>query len=137
MHVGDTTEEDFLKCLRPTYLGDFNLKGRDLRLKGQNRIGNLVVENRNYCEFEDWLNVGLFVFVTSGGPMQQDMTHFLARLVCLSFGARPPFVGHSQEPAVARYGKRSDWINMFLPVLLPPAPTEFSSFSRLNCLLNR
>ncbi|CAM9432633.1 unnamed protein product [Ectocarpus sp. 12 AP-2014] len=49
-------EEDFLKCLRPTYLGDFNLKGRDLRLKGQNRIGNLVVENRNYCEFEDWLN---------------------------------------------------------------------------------
>ncbi|CAN0570225.1 unnamed protein product [Ectocarpus sp. 12 AP-2014] len=49
-------EEDFLKCLRPTYLGDFDLKGRDLRLKGQNRIGNLVVENRNYCEFEDWLN---------------------------------------------------------------------------------
>lgn len=51
------TEEDFLKCLRPTYVGDFSLKGRDLRLKGQNRIGNLIVENRNYCEFEDWLNV--------------------------------------------------------------------------------
>lgn len=50
-----------MKCLRPTYLGDFNLKGRDLRLKGQNRIGNLVVENRNYCEFEDWLNVSLFL----------------------------------------------------------------------------
>ncbi|CAN0094478.1 unnamed protein product, partial [Hapterophycus canaliculatus] len=49
-------EEDFLKCLRPTYVGDFSLKGRDLRLKGQNRIGNLIVENRNYCEFEDWLN---------------------------------------------------------------------------------
>lgn len=46
-----------MKCLRPTYLGDFALKGRDLRLKGQNRIGNLIVENRNYCEFEDWLNV--------------------------------------------------------------------------------
>lgn len=52
-----TPEEDFLKCLRPTYLGEFGLKGRDLRLKGQNRIGNLIVENRNYCEFEDWLNV--------------------------------------------------------------------------------
>ena len=50
-------EEDFLKCLRPTYVGDFGLKGRELRLKGQNRIGNLIVENRNYCEFEDWLNV--------------------------------------------------------------------------------
>lgn len=51
------TEEDFIKCLRPTYIGDFSLKGRELRLKGQNRIGNLVVENQNYCEFEDWLNV--------------------------------------------------------------------------------
>lgn len=38
-------------------MGDFALKGRELRLKGQNRIGNLIVENRNYCEFEDWLNV--------------------------------------------------------------------------------
>eukprot|EP00904_Undaria_pinnatifida_P001344 jgi/Undpi1/1120/HiC_scaffold_10.g04582.m1 len=49
-------EEDFLKCLQPTYLGDFALSGKDLRLKGQNRIGNLIVENKNYCEFEDWLN---------------------------------------------------------------------------------
>ena len=55
------TEEDFVKCLRPTYVGDFRLKGRDLRLKGQNRIGNLIVENRNYCEFEDWLNVSSVV----------------------------------------------------------------------------
>ncbi|CAM9993420.1 unnamed protein product [Ascophyllum nodosum] len=48
-------EEDLLKCLHPTYVGDFSLKGKDLRLKGQNRIGNLIVENRSYCEFEDWL----------------------------------------------------------------------------------
>lgn len=46
-----------MKCLAPTYVGDFALKGRELRLKGQNRIGNLIVENRNYCAFEDWLNV--------------------------------------------------------------------------------
>jgi len=52
-----------LKCLRPTYVGDFGLKGRELRLKGQNRIGNLIVENRNYCEFEDWLNVSQFLLV--------------------------------------------------------------------------
>lgn len=54
------TEEDFLKCLGPTYLGDFALKGKELRLKGQNRIGNLIVENQNYCEFEDWLKVSLW-----------------------------------------------------------------------------
>lgn len=50
-------EEDFVKCLRPTYVGDFGLKGKELRLKGQNRIGNLIVENQNYCDFEDWIQV--------------------------------------------------------------------------------
>lgn len=48
-------EEDFIKCLAPTYLGDFALKGAELRSKGINRIGNLLVPNDNYCKFEDWL----------------------------------------------------------------------------------
>lgn len=48
-------EEDLIKCFRPTYMGDFKLNGRDLRLKGINRIGNLLVPNTNYCEFEDWV----------------------------------------------------------------------------------
>ncbi|KAL0271728.1 UNVERIFIED_CONTAM: hypothetical protein PYX00_008723 [Menopon gallinae] len=48
-------EEDFIKCLAPTYLGDFGLDGRSLRQNGLNRIGNLLVPNKNYCLFEDWL----------------------------------------------------------------------------------
>ena len=48
-------EEDFVKCLGKTYLADFNLDGADLRRRGMNRIGNLVVPNDNYCKFEDWL----------------------------------------------------------------------------------
>ncbi|KAG8848098.1 Deoxyhypusine synthase [Tulasnella sp. 330] len=48
-------EEDFIKCLKPTYLGAFDLDGADLRKKGMNRIGNLVVPNDNYCSFEDWV----------------------------------------------------------------------------------
>ena len=48
-------EEDFIKCLAPTYLGDFKLKGRDLRIDGVNRLGNLLIPNKNYCLFEDWL----------------------------------------------------------------------------------
>lgn len=48
-------EEDFIKCLGKTYLADWNLDGADLRQKGMNRIGNLVVPNDNYCKFEDWL----------------------------------------------------------------------------------
>ncbi|GAO46420.1 hypothetical protein G7K_0651-t1 [Saitoella complicata NRRL Y-17804] len=48
-------EEDFIKCLGPTYAGDFNLPGKELRSKGLNRIGNLLVPNDNYCKFEDWV----------------------------------------------------------------------------------
>ncbi|KAI7819112.1 DHS-like NAD/FAD-binding domain-containing protein [Kickxella alabastrina] len=46
-------EEDFIKCLAPTYLGDFDLKGRDLRSKGLNRtdwvmpiLDQMLVEQR-------------------------------------------------------------------------------------------
>ncbi|XP_042462112.1 deoxyhypusine synthase-like isoform X2 [Zingiber officinale] len=48
-------EEDLIKCLAPTYRGDFSLPGASLRSKGLNRIGNLLVPNDNYCKFEDWI----------------------------------------------------------------------------------
>lgn len=48
-------EEDLIKCLGPTYLGDFALDGATLRKQGLNRIGNLLVPNDNYCKFEDWV----------------------------------------------------------------------------------
>ncbi|XP_055373296.1 probable deoxyhypusine synthase [Condylostylus longicornis] len=48
-------EEDLIKCLAPTYLGSFELKGKELREKGINRIGNLLVPNDNYCKFENWI----------------------------------------------------------------------------------
>ena len=48
-------EEDIIKCLGPTYVADFNLKGSQLREEGINRIGNLLVPNDNYCKFESWV----------------------------------------------------------------------------------
>lgn len=48
-------EEDLVKCLAPTYRGEFSLPGAVLRSKGLNRIGNLLVPNDNYCKFEDWI----------------------------------------------------------------------------------
>jgi deoxyhypusine synthase len=48
-------EEDFIKCMAPTYLGDFSLDGVNLRTNGINRIGNLLVPNDNYCHFENWI----------------------------------------------------------------------------------
>lgn len=48
-------EEDLIKCMAPTYMGDFSLPGKELRSKGLNRIGNLLVPNSNYCLFENWV----------------------------------------------------------------------------------
>lgn len=48
-------EEDLIKCLGNTYMGSFSADGADLRRKGLNRIGNLIVPNANYCAFEDWV----------------------------------------------------------------------------------
>lgn len=48
-------EEDFIKCLADTYMGSFTTPGSELRSKGLNRIGNLIVPNNNYCLFEDWV----------------------------------------------------------------------------------
>ncbi|KAI9024161.1 deoxyhypusine synthase [Hyaloraphidium curvatum] len=59
-------EEDLIKCLAPTYLlpspgsgaapsAAWDVPGADLRARGLNRIGNLVVPNSNYGLFEDWV----------------------------------------------------------------------------------
>lgn len=48
-------EEDLIKCLADTYMGSFTTSGSELRSKGLNRIGNLIVPNNNYCLFEDWV----------------------------------------------------------------------------------
>lgn len=48
-------EEDFMKILEPHYLGDWHLPGKELRIRGYNRIGNLLVPNLNYCVFEEFI----------------------------------------------------------------------------------
>mmetsp|Transcript_21285 Transcript_21285/g.63573 ORF Transcript_21285/g.63573 Transcript_21285/m.63573 type:complete len:362 (-) Transcript_21285:13-1098(-) len=53
--TGGGIEEDLMKCLAPHVMGDFALSGKELRPRGLNRIGNLLVPNDNYCKFEDWM----------------------------------------------------------------------------------
>lgn len=48
-------EEDLIKCLAPTFIGDFEMDGKSMREKGLNRIGNLIVPNENYCKFQAWV----------------------------------------------------------------------------------
>lgn len=48
-------EEDFMKCWTPHFLGDYFMKGVDLREKGLNRQGDLLIPNRTYEKLEDWI----------------------------------------------------------------------------------
>ena len=48
-------EEDIIKCLGDFKLGDFKLKGAELREKGINRAGNILIPNSRYCKFEDFI----------------------------------------------------------------------------------
>jgi deoxyhypusine synthase len=45
-------EEDFIKTLKPFILGDFRLDGAELRSKGINRAGNVLIPNDRYIAFE-------------------------------------------------------------------------------------
>ena len=45
-------EEDIIKTIKPFVLGDFRLDGAQLRKKGINRTGNILVPNSRYIEFE-------------------------------------------------------------------------------------
>lgn len=65
-------EEDIIKCLAPTYLGSFTLDGATLRSQGLNRIGNLLVPNNNYCEFEDWVMPILDAMLAEQNASQND-----------------------------------------------------------------
>lgn len=47
-------EEDIMKLYAHHYIGDFHLDGADLRDKGLNRIGNLIVPNNNYTILEEF-----------------------------------------------------------------------------------
>jgi len=48
-------EEDIIKCIAPFYLTSFEASGKDLRAKGLNRIGNVLVPNTHYIKFEEFL----------------------------------------------------------------------------------
>ena len=48
-------EEDFIKCFGDFKIGDFNLKGSELRDRGINRAGNILIPNSRYCRFEEFV----------------------------------------------------------------------------------
>jgi deoxyhypusine synthase len=53
--TGGGIEEDFIKCIGDFKLGSFELNGSELRNKGVNRAGNVLIPNSRYVEFEKFV----------------------------------------------------------------------------------
>lgn len=53
--TGGGIEEDFIKCLGDFKLGSFEMNGSELRDKGVNRAGNILIPNSRYVEFEKFV----------------------------------------------------------------------------------
>lgn len=53
--AGGGVEEDFMKCFRDSYVIDYVVDDKAMRLEGKNRIGNMLVPNDTYVVFENWL----------------------------------------------------------------------------------
>lgn len=53
--TGGGIEEDFMKCFKDSFVIDYVVDDRKMRTEGKNRIGNMVVSNQSYVQFEAWL----------------------------------------------------------------------------------
>jgi len=73
VHVLLTTaggvEEDIIKCIAPFSVSRFEEDGKELREKGLNRIGNVLVPNDHYAAFEKFL-----LPILSGMADEQEKT---------------------------------------------------------------
>lgn len=53
-------EEDIMKALGENFqIGSFEANDVELQEKGINRVGNLMIKNESYMNFEDWINEAL------------------------------------------------------------------------------
>lgn len=57
--TGGAIEHDFIRSFEPYHIGDFGLDDSELRKKGMNRIGNIIVPNERYVLLEKKIQ-GLF-----------------------------------------------------------------------------
>lgn len=91
-------EEDLIKCLAPTFIGAFHLDGSTLRNEGINRIGNLLVPNKNYCMFENWL---MPILDTMLKEQKESVSNFLETKYC--FQSTHGTVGMEFEIEICNY----------------------------------
>jgi deoxyhypusine synthase len=104
-------EEDIIKCLHPTYIGEFNLSGRELRKNGINRIGNLLLPNKNYCDFEDW-----FTPIINAMHDEQDekWKDYMSNSTSSSSGSHSPLFMWTPSKIIERLGREINHVDSVL-----------------------
>jgi hypothetical protein len=131
-------EEDLMKCLAPHYIGStagvegFNLKGAELRKRGMNRIGNLLV--RDGCkngvgESEGWGKEG--EGRTQGRVVERPMPRRLHALHARVREEAPSPTSHTPTCDCPLFAPPSR--SLMRTTVYPNAPFLYVSFSPLPC----
>lgn len=109
-------EEDIIKCLAPTYVGDFHLPGKELRRVAINRIGNLLIPNDNYCLFEKWIMPILDQLLVE----QKEQVHYFGQFVWLMGKFNRCFERRAcdhMQSVLKSFQKRRKWRPFMSPIL--------------------
>lgn len=88
--------------------------GSELRLRGLNRIGNMLVPNDNYCKFEDWIMPVLNQMLKEQQELGTNWTPSKVGPI-----QRDPKAGHSLLSS-----NRTDWKSGLYPFWSPQACLE-------------
>lgn len=122
-------EEDLIKCLAPTVVGDFRLDGAALRARGLNRIGNLLVPNDNYCKFEDWV----IPILSAMRKEQSDGTKWTPSKMIARLGAET-----GDESSICYWAAKND-IPIYCPALTDGSLGDmifFHSYKELGLVID-
>lgn len=122
-------EEDLIKCLAPTVVGDFRLDGAALRARGLNRIGNLLVPNDNYCKFEDWV----IPILSAMRKEQSDDTKWTPSKMIARLGAET-----GDESSICYWAAKND-IPIYCPALTDGSLGDmifFHSYKELGLVID-
>lgn len=122
-------EEDFIKCLKPFLLGEWNKDGTALRDAGINRIGNIYVPNDRYIEFEKHMNK---IFAMLSEKQESEKKIISASEFCSFLGKYlDENIGAEKENSILYWAYKNN-IPMFCPAITDGSIGDMLYFFKKN-----
>lgn len=131
--TGGGIEEDFMKTMNDSYVMDYLVNDRKWRTEGKNRIGNMVVPNKSYEDFEDMLTPvldGLYADqekYVNGGMVDPDFKYATPSSVIDALGRKLISVGDFENSIYSWCTKNE--IPVFCPGITDSAIGDVSYFN--------